>query len=126
MANYPEFSGKPYQITNIFVPDFRHVALLTGAPQTVASAGNSQGTAAALSASVSNVTGADLTKGVVLPLPTASGRAFLVINAAANALKVYPPAGGSINGAAADAANSQAANTAVWYFYAGDGAWWTF
>ena len=64
----------------------------------VPAAGNSAATAAALAYGFSHVTGADATKGVILPA-AAAGRICIIKNAdAANAvLKVYPATGDGIN-----------------------------
>lgn len=75
---------------------------------TVAAAGSTAADAAALSAQVTTVTGADATKGVILPAGDGELGTVLVVysSAATNALKVYPPDGESINAGAADAAVS--------------------
>lgn len=71
---------------------------------TVAAAGSAQGDAAALTAGVNVVTGADATKGVILPAAVA-GLTIEVYNAvAANGLKVYPATGDDINDGSANAA----------------------
>lgn len=71
---------------------------------TLAAAGNSQGTAAAIVAQVSIVTGADNTTAVRLPV-AAAGQAYVVVNTVANkVLPVYPATGAQINGGGADAA----------------------
>ncbi len=94
---------------------------LTGASLSVdvakpAAAGSTRADATALTASFSWVTGADATKGVVLPAPTA-GRLVVVKNDdAANAiLKVYAPGSAKINGVAGTTAFSMAAKTACWF-----------
>jgi hypothetical protein len=81
-----------------------------------AAAGSTRADATALTASFSWVTGADATKGVVLPAPTA-GRVIAVKNDdAANAvLKVYAPGSAKINGVAGSTAFSMAAKTACFY-----------
>lgn len=71
---------------------------------TVAAAGSVQGDAAALALGVNTVTGADGTKGVILPAATA-GSVVEVYNAVAtNGLKIYPATGDAINGGSANAA----------------------
>lgn len=71
---------------------------------TVASAGSAQGDAAALTGKTNNVTGADGTKGVILP-SVGIGETIEVYNAVAtNGLKIYPPTSGTINGGSANAA----------------------
>jgi hypothetical protein len=64
----------------------------------VPAAGSTAATAAALAYGFSHVTGADATKGVILPA-AAAGRICIIKNAdAANAvLKVYPATGDGIN-----------------------------
>lgn len=96
-----------------------HVGPVTGnvtglvtLPRTsVAAAGSTNADAAALSAGYNIVTGADATKGVILPAAVA-GRPVWVKNGAAAVLKVYPPSGAAINGlTATTGAISMAANT---------------
>lgn len=70
----------------------------------VAGAGNSQGTAAALSDGINYVSGADGTVGVILPTAF-PGRQVRVYNLhASNGLKIYPHSGGDINDGTGDAA----------------------
>ena len=69
---------------------------------TVAAAGTNQGTAAAVAAGFSLVSGADGTKGVVLPAASA-GLVVIIKNSAAAALKIYPATGDAINALAANA-----------------------
>jgi hypothetical protein len=79
---------------------------------TAAAAGSTQATATPLTASVNHVTGADGTKGVRLPAIAQPGQIVAVYNAtSAQALKVYPPTGGTINGGAANAAVTQSGLT---------------
>lgn len=89
-----------------------------------AAAGSTRADATALTASFSWVTGADATKGVVLPAPTA-GRVIAVKNDdTANAvLKVYAPGSAQINGVAGSTAYSMAAKTAC-FFVAYDATDW--
>lgn len=63
----------------------------------VAAAGNSQGTAAAITGRFTVITGADGTKGVILPATPGTGRTWEVINGANAILKVYPGSGDTIN-----------------------------
>jgi hypothetical protein len=78
--------------------------------ETVAAAGTVQGDAAALSGTkfFHRVTGANGTVGVILPAAAAAdvGEVHTILNTTAGVLKVYPASGGTINGAAADAAFS--------------------
>lgn len=81
-----------------------------------AAAGSTRANATALTASFSWVTGADATKGVVLPAPTA-GRVIAIKNDdAANAdLKVYAPGSATINGVVGTTAFTMAAKTACFF-----------
>jgi hypothetical protein len=81
-----------------------------------AAAGSTRADATALTASFSWVTGADATKGVVLPAPTAGRLVVLKNDDTANAvLKVYAPGSAKINGVAGSTAFSMAAKTACWF-----------
>lgn len=80
--------------------------------ETVAAAGNSQGTATAMVADFVVVTAADGTKGVILPTP-AVGRRVLIKNNANAVLKIYPTTGGAINAVAANGSLDIAAFTTV-------------
>lgn len=72
---------------------------------TLAAAGTVITNAAALSSTVTVVSGADDAKGVILPTPTAAGETYLVYQShATSGLKVYPPVGGTINDGSANAA----------------------
>lgn len=71
----------------------------------LAAAGNSQGTAAAITETTTIVSGADGTKGVILPADAPIGAVFEVYSSVAtNGLKVYPPTGGDINDGTQNAA----------------------
>lgn len=77
--------------------------------EAAAAAGNSQGTAADLTATrVHYITDADGTKGVQFAAVAAGdiGKAHFLLTSAAAVLKIYPESTGTINGAAADAAYS--------------------
>ncbi len=81
-----------------------------------AAAGSTRADATGLTASFSWVTGADATKGVVLPAPTAGRLVVLKNDDTANAvLKVYAPGSAKINGVAGSTAFSMAAKTACWF-----------
>lgn len=76
-----------------------------GTVQTVASAGSVQGDAASLTGGFNTVTGADGTKGVILPPAVAGGPPVYIYNAVAtNGLKFYPATGDTLNGGSANAA----------------------
>lgn len=79
------------------------IPLVTASP---AAAGNSAGTATAITADQNDVTGADGTKGVILPVGVA-GMRIRVRNGVDAVLKVYPDTGGTINGAGANVAFAQ-------------------
>lgn len=69
----------------------------------VAATGTNQATAAALTAGFSYVTAADGTKGVKLPTAVA-GATVMIVNSAAQPLKVYPNTSDKINGGTVNAA----------------------
>ena len=70
----------------------------------VAAAGSAQGDATQLTYGVNSVSGADATKGVLLP-PCSAGRRVVVYNEhASNGLKIYPATGEDINDGTANAA----------------------
>lgn len=84
-----------------------------------AATGTTTADAGALPAATANVyptTAADDIKGVVInAADKITGRRFLIGNGVSNKiLKVYPAAGGTINGAAADAAFSSASGKGVY------------
>lgn len=92
--------------------------LTGGIGASTAAAGSDESDAGALPAGTAAVyptTAADDTKGVIInAADKATGRMLLIGNGVANkTLKVYPPAGGTINGAAADAAFSSASGKGV-------------
>lgn len=72
--------------------------------------GSAQGDAAALYEGYNAVSGADATKGVILPT-AAVGMRVEIKNVTAAILKIYPATGGAINGLSANAALSIAAST---------------
>ena len=87
-------------------------SVLTSEIGTIAAAGSSLATGTAITTATTYVTGADGTKGVVLPLGQI-GQQYLVFNNAAAILKVYPSAATTaINGGSAGASVSIAANKA--------------
>ena len=87
-----------------------------------ASAGTVTGDAVAIVESVSNITGADGTKGARLPAAT-NGSIYIVQNNGSSALKLYPHTGGAIGGAATDVNVSVAANAMVLCYKAGTNLW---
>ena len=92
--------------------------------ETVAALGTNQATAAPIGLGFTLVTGANATVGVELPVAPA-GAVCEVKNGAAAALLVYPPAGGTINGIAANGALSMAANTSAVFRSLNGTAWYT-
>lgn len=91
---------------------------------TIAAAGSVQGDATAIANTISVVTGADGTKGVILPAATA-GLVYIVYSSTAtNGLKIYPASGDDINDGSADAAITIEGKTAA-IFIAVDTATWT-
>ena len=91
------------------------VALLQDVATSVSAAGTTQGTATELTAADSEVTTVAAGSGVVLSSNLAAGDQQSVFNAGANALRVYPPTGMSINALAANAYMTLATNTGVWF-----------
>jgi hypothetical protein len=80
-------------------------ALTPFALDALAPAGSASTDATAITKMFSVVTGADGTKGVIMPVPSVAAAQYLVYSATAtNGLKIYPPAGCSINGGSTDAA----------------------
>jgi hypothetical protein len=65
----------------------------------VTAAGTNQGTATALTAAYNTVTTATANQGVILPAVTTPGQTVYIDNSTAVSIIVYPPTGGSIDGA---------------------------
>lgn len=91
----------------------------------VAAAGSTQADAASVKEGFTRVTGADATKGVVLPAAEAGTRVLLK-NGAAAALKVYPASGDAINAGAANAAFTVPASTSVTLVAEDATTWYSF
>ena len=81
----------------------------------VSAAGTTQGTATELTAADNEITTAAAGSGVVLSASLAAGDSQTVFNAGANAVKVYPPTGMSINALAANAPMTLATNTGCFF-----------
>jgi hypothetical protein len=79
---------------------------------TVAATGSAQTDAAALGPAFTLVSGADGTKGVILPVASA-GQVVIVKNGAAAVLKIYPASGAAVNALSANASYDIAADTAT-------------
>lgn len=90
-----------------------------GSQASPAATGTTNANGTVLTAANNFVTGADGTKGVVLPATPTVGQEVTVVNTnGASALKVYADAsgtGGTVNGGAANAAASLAANKGATY-----------
>ena len=86
-----------------------------GTETTVAAAGSTSADAATLTGDSNMVTGADGTKGVILPNVEANSM-ILVSNQAGSALKVYPPASGKLNGLTASSGSVSIAANKGGYF----------
>lgn len=95
----------------------------TSAVTAVASAGSAQGDAAALSLGANVVSGADGTKGVILPTPVAGDVVEVYSSVATNGLKIYPHSGGDINDGTGNAAVTIEGKTFS-RFVAVDGTTW--
>lgn len=81
---------------------------------TLAATGSTQGDAAAITTDAVHVTGADGTKGVILP-NTAAAIIIVKNEALLSSLKVYPNSGASIGSGAANAAHTMSGST--YYMY---------
>jgi len=94
-------SVQPVDVPSLLAAGFTYAT----AAAVVAAAGSTKDDAAALAAgTVTEVTGANDTKGVKLPASGNNAWAEVVNTDATHSLKVYPDAGGAINGGSADAA----------------------
>lgn len=95
-----------------------------GPATTVAAAGSAIGNATAITARVNLVTGADDTKGVILPSTANPGDEYLIYQThATQGLKVYPHVNGDINDGSANAAIVQEGKTLGRYIML-DGTTW--
>jgi len=83
---------------------------------TLAAAGSTQGTAALITTDAVDVTGADGTKGVILPQKAAAVVAVWNDVGGPNSLKVYPPVGASIGSTTPNAADTIGGNAAKVYY----------
>ena len=89
---------------------------------TVAATGSTIADAGAITTTVTLVTAADGTKGVILPVGTV-GDVYVVANGAASALKVYPQVNSTVNGLAANANVSVAASKGAVFVKYNTTAW---
>lgn len=97
--------------------------LLNISTQTLAAAGSAQGDAGTITGQLVFVTGADATKGVILPTVT-NGKFIIVVNTANAVLKIYPASGEKIQGGTADANISLAAYSVFLCGYKASGDWY--
>lgn len=91
----------------------------------VAAAGSTAADAAAVAAGFTQITGADATKGVILPTAPAAGTIVWLKNNAAAVLKVWPDVAATVNAVAAHGALSVPANTAVLLIADSTTQWWS-
>lgn len=96
-----------------------------GGTATIAALGDTQATAAAVTAGLTIVNAATATSadGVRLPASFGIGEEITIVNTTAAALDVFPPTGGAINGGSANAAKALAANMGGRYISLGGGNW---
>lgn len=93
---------------------------------TVAAAGTAVGSAAALVAGFNSVTGADGTKGVVLPTAPVAGTIVIVKSVTGGSvLKVYPDAAATINAIGSNGAISMASLTCCIFIADSTTQWYT-
>ncbi len=116
MSADASFAGLKIPFSHPNADDYARAFVAAGAPQALAAAGSTKTDAAAIVSRSSGVTGADGAKGVILPAADLAGHTRTVVNAGAQALFVYPDAGGTINGDTADDPVSVAPNqVAIFY-----------
>lgn len=82
---------------------------LVGTAAITAGTTQTQAGATLITAQASVVTTGNASDGVILP-PSVPGQVFVIRNASANALKLYPSSGGALNAASADASITLAAS----------------
>ena len=83
--------------------DNNFIALNDTVTSTLTATGTNQGTAAAITSSVTFITSAAAGTGVILPVPDIAER-LVIVNHGANPVNVYPASGLTIDGGAANAA----------------------
>lgn len=89
----------------------------------IAAAGNSQGSATAITADNQQVTGADGTKGVVLPAASTGARIAVWNSNVTNTLKVYPASGDQISNLGVNTSHTVNQNTGAFYIGFGANQW---
>lgn len=101
----------------------RYGVIESSIQRSAAAAGSSQTDATLIGANVSNISGATGSNGVVLRKGKNTPYAGVIYSSAAtNALLVYPPVGGTINGGSVNASVSVAARKpAIFWMIAGTG-----
>lgn len=82
--------------------DDNFTKLNTTVSASITAAGSTQGTATAITSTVTFITSAAAGTGVILPVPD-DGDKVTIVNHAANAVQIYPPVGLTIDGGAANA-----------------------
>lgn len=90
---------------------------------TLAAAGSTQGDAAAITTDAVDVSGADGTKGVILP--STAGAIVALRNNALSTLKVYPPSGATLGGGAINDPDSLTASGKKLYVRITSTAWYS-
>jgi len=96
-----------------------------GGVATIAALGDSQATAAPITAGLTIINAATGTSadGARLPASWGVDERIIVVNTTAVALDIFPPTGGAINGGSANAAKALAANMSGLYISLGGGNW---
>jgi hypothetical protein len=113
MPYYKTLQGGPSHSDTLILGAASEI-LRFGSTGAVTPAGTDHTNGGTLIYTVNVVTGADNTKGVVLPVPAAAGQIAIVYSATAtNGLKVYPGLAGTINGGSANAAVTIEGKTAA-------------
>lgn len=95
-------------------------------PATLAATGNSQGTAAPITAETTYVTAADGTTAVVLPTAVAGRRVVVINTSAAAVLPIYPATGAAINALAANSAITCPLAGVIEFFATSATQWYAF
>lgn len=108
----PPMSHQTYQFPG------RGVDFTGGGIKTLAATGSTHSDAASVLAPMTSVTGADATKGVILPRHL--GTKTITNSNASNALKVYPPSGKTIDYGSSDAAYSLGAHKTAMFLQDGE------
>jgi hypothetical protein len=111
-------SGSGVTVDSVLLKD----GMVSMATQTLAATGDAQSNAGAITGQVVFVTGADNTRGVILPAVSAN-KIVIVLNQANAVLKIYPATGEKINGGTANTAISVAAYSFTILGYKAAGDW---